>query len=94
MKVNLAINDKSVEALERAISKYNSAIKRLSARYTHDHEREAYGAMRYLRGLCDMLFTTSNIFVTFEYTKNTFYSEIIAYNMTLAVKKEGNHHES
>lgn len=83
----MKIDEKIINEIERAISNYNSAIKRLTAKYTHENERKAHGAMKYLRGLCNMLFITSDIFVTFEYLENTFYSEIVAYNMTLTVKK-------
>lgn len=83
----MIIDEKITNEIERAISRYNTAIKILTANYTNKNESRAHGELKYLRGLCNMLYITTSLIVTFEYLDNAFYSEIVNYNVTLAVKK-------
>ena len=83
----MKIDEKITSELERAMSSYNTAIKRLTTNHTRENENKAYETRGALRGMRDMLFTATGIFVTFEYLDNAYYSEIVAYYTTVTVDK-------
>ena len=73
------MNEKVIELLERAIRDYNTCVKLLNLNPTTEAEKRAFGALKRLRGLTDMLYATTNIFVTFDFGTG-YYAEIVAYN--------------
>ena len=82
----MALNEKITNKLDKAVRDYNIAIKILRTCCTHDNMKRASGALKYLRGLTDMLSLVTNTHVILNFVDNSFYSEISGYTITLKAR--------
>lgn len=88
--------DKFIRMLEDAIFEYNHAVKVLNYFPDDDQlELAAYGAMCYLRGICDTFDKISGISITLEFVDRSLFSEITKAQINnVAVKVRRIRHES
>lgn len=69
--------NKFIRMLEDAIFEYNYAVEVLSHSPDDDqYELAAYGAISYLRGICDTFDKISGISITLEFVDRSLFSEI------------------
>lgn len=69
--------------LRKAVSEYNTAVKRLCKNYSKANEEKAYKMCYYLRGVKDTIEKATGCNVILEYVDSSYFSEISMFLITI-----------